>query len=125
MLNCGFRFETGLGSYSSMEIIITDTGGTVHRFIDGVEGQSLMELARQHGVEGIMADCGGACSCATCHVFIAPEYWEKVGEPDEVEFAMLDMVADVSQPTSRLSCQIKLSEALDGLKITVAPNGGM
>lgn len=105
--------------------MVTDTRGTVHRLIDGEDGQSLMELARAHGVEGIMADCGGACSCATCHVFVEPDYWDKVGEPDEIEFAMLDMVADVARPTSRLSCQIKLSDALDGLTVTVAPSGGI
>lgn len=108
-----------------MEITITDTSGAIHRLTDGVDGQSLMELARMHGVEGIMADCGGACSCATCHVFVDADWWDKVGEPDEIEFAMLDMVADVAKDTSRLSCQIKLSDALDGLKVTVAPSEGL
>jgi 2Fe-2S ferredoxin len=105
-----------------MDIVITDVSGGEHR-ITGTVGQSLMEVARAEGVEGILADCGGACSCATCHVFVDAEWWERVGAPDDIEFAMLDMVADVAQPNSRLSCQIKLTDALDGVKVTVAPGG--
>jgi 2Fe-2S ferredoxin len=107
-----------------MDILITDLKGDEHRITVGARGQTLMEVAKDKGVEGILADCGGACSCATCHVFVDAEWWDRVGEPDEIEFAMLDMVADVAQPNSRLSCQIKLTDALDGLKVTVAPGGG-
>lgn len=107
-----------------VKVILIDVNGKEH-VIDNAEGGiSLMEVAKANGVEGIMADCGGACSCATCHVFIDADWWEKVGEADDIEFAMLDMVADVSRPTSRLSCQIKLSAELDGLRATVAPGGG-
>jgi 2Fe-2S ferredoxin len=94
------------------------------RVLDNVEeGLSLMEVARQNGVEGIMGDCGGACSCATCHVYVAEQWLEKVGAPDEIEADMLDMVSDVAQDNSRLSCQIKMREDLDGLELTVAPTG--
>jgi ferredoxin, 2Fe-2S len=107
-----------------MDILITDTKGEEHHITTDAVGQSLMEAAKANGVDGILADCGGACSCATCHVFVDAEWWDRVGAPDEIEFAMLDMVADVAQPNSRLSCQIKLTGALDGLKVTVAPGGG-
>lgn len=96
---------------------------------DGVEkvletadlDQSLMELGKSNGVDGILADCGGACACATCHVYVDDDWMDEVGPPDDIEAEMLDMVSDTAKPTSRLSCQIKLREALDGLKVTVAP----
>ena len=84
-------------------------------------GQSLMELGRAQGIAGILADCGGACACATCHVYVDPDWQDKVGAPDDIEAEMLDMVSDVSKPNSRLSCQIQLTPELDGLKVTVAP----
>ena len=108
-----------------VEVTLTDVNNVEHVIADAADGLSLMEVAKAHGVPGIMADCGGACSCATCHVFVDPDWWDKVGPPDDIEFAMLDMVADVAQPTSRLSCQIRLSAALDGLRVTVAPDGGI
>jgi 2Fe-2S ferredoxin len=80
-----------------------------------------MEVARSHGVKGILADCGGACACATCHVYVDPEWLDAVGPPDDIEAEMLDMVSDVQRDNSRLSCQIKLKPELDGLKVTVAP----
>jgi len=69
-------------------------------------------------VPGIDADCGGACACATCHVYIAPEWVERVGAPNEMEVDMLDFAFDVRE-NSRLSCQVKLTEELDGLMVTV------
>ncbi|MFT3966603.1 MAG: 2Fe-2S iron-sulfur cluster-binding protein [Sphingobium sp.] len=92
------------------------------RPVDAEEGLSLMEIARQNGVEGIMGDCGGACSCATCHVFVDEAWREKVGAPDDIELDMLDMVSDVAQDNSRLCCQIRMREELDGLTVTVAPS---
>ncbi len=107
-----------------VEVTLIDTRGAIHKIADAGEGLSLMEVAKANGVEGILADCGGACSCATCHVFVDAGWMDRVGPPDDVEFAMLDMVADVAQENSRLSCQIKLSAALDGLTVTVAPGAG-
>ncbi|MET0365656.1 MAG: 2Fe-2S iron-sulfur cluster-binding protein [Sphingobium sp.] len=93
------------------------------RPIENAEGGlSLMEIAKQNGVEGIMGDCGGACSCATCHVFVDPAWLDRVGPPDEIELDMIDMVSDVAQDNSRLCCQIRMREDLDGLKLTVAPS---
>ena len=107
---------------NSMTINLSVTGvdGTV-RAIGAKDGETLMEAAREAGVEGIIAECGGACSCATCHVYIDAEWFERVGPPNEVEEDMLDMVDDIREPTSRLSCQITLSRDLDGLTATVAP----
>ena len=84
-------------------------------------GQSVMAVARANGVRGILADCGGCCSCATCHVYVDPAWLDAVGPPDEVELSTLDMVSDLQRPNSRLSCQITLRPELDGLKLTVAP----
>lgn len=105
----------------NLKVTMTDVEGETRTFDDVEEGISLMELGKQHGVAGIMGDCGGGCACATCHVYVNRNWWDKVGEPDDVEFAMLDMVADVMKENSRLGCQIKMSPELDGLEVTVAP----
>lgn len=80
---------------------------------------SIMELAVKNKVQGIDGNCGGVCSCATCHVYVQPEYWEKTGEPSELERDMLEFDDNVSEH-SRLSCQIQLSERIDGLVLKVA-----
>jgi len=108
----------------NLKVTMTDVNGETRTFDDVEEGMSLMELGKQHGVAGIMGDCGGGCACATCHVYVDQAWWDKVGEPDDIEFAMLDMVADVMKDTSRLGCQIKMREELDGLSVTVAPTAG-
>lgn len=108
---------------TALTVTFVEDDGTV-RTIENVEtGQSLMEVGRENGVAGILADCGGACACATCHVYVDADWLDKVGPPDEIEAEMLDMVSDVARASSRLSCQVKLTEALDGLRVTVAPNG--
>jgi ferredoxin, 2Fe-2S len=86
--------------------------------VDGVPGMTVMETAVKHQVPGIDADCGGACACATCHVYIAQEWREKVGGRNPMEEDMLDFAFDV-RDNSRLSCQIKVSDALDGLRVSV------
>ena len=107
---------------SNLAVTMTDTNGETKTFDDVEEGTSLMELGKRNDVAGIMGDCGGGCACATCHVYVDPQWWDKVGEPDEIEFAMLDMVSDVQRETSRLGCQIKMCAELDGLSVTVAPS---
>lgn len=82
--------------------------------------QSLMQVARAEGVTGIDADCGGACACATCHVYVDAKWKDVVGPPNDLEAGMLDLASDV-QSNSRLSCQIELRAELDGLRVTVAP----
>jgi len=86
-----------------------------------VEGKSgsIMELAVQHSIEGIDGNCGGVCSCATCHVHVQPEFWDKTGAPSELESDMLEFDDNVSE-YSRLSCQIPISDTLDGLVVKVA-----
>lgn len=83
-------------------------------------GVSLMEAIRDGGIDEIMAVCGGCCSCATCHVYVAEEDWHRLSpaSPEEAE-----LVAFSEHPTerSRLACQIRMSEALDGLRVTIAP----
>ena len=91
--------------------------GTEHVH-DGKTGLSVMEVAVKNNVPGIDADCGGACACATCHVYIEPEWVEKVGARNPMEEDMLDFAFDV-RDNSRLSCQIKVSDALDGLRVKV------
>lgn len=79
-------------------------------------GKTLMEGAVQHGVEGIVAECGGACACATCHCYIDEEWAERVGDMDAMEEAMLDAVLE-PKPTSRLACQVEITGELDGLLV--------
>ena len=78
------------------------------------EGLSVMEGAVRNNVPGIDADCGGACACATCHVYVDPEWLDKTGKAAAMEESMLDFAEGV-EPNSRLSCQITVSAALDGL----------
>ena len=91
--------------------------------VDIAEGWSLMEGAVKNGIPGIDADCGGACACATCHVYVDDEWTERVGSPEAMEEDMLDFAYDV-QPNSRLSCQIKVRDALDGLVVRVPERQG-
>jgi 2Fe-2S ferredoxin len=104
----------------SITVTITDIDGRVLE-VAGEVGATLMETARAAGVAGIIAECGGACSCATCHVYIAEDWRRQVGPPNPVEEDMLDMVDDIRLPASRLSCQVTLTQELDGLAVTVAP----
>lgn len=86
--------------------------------VDAEDGTSVMENAVRNGIPGIEAECGGACACATCHVYVDDEWTEKVGGPDVMEEDMLDFAFDM-KPSSRLSCQIKVSAELDGLVLHV------
>jgi 2Fe-2S ferredoxin len=99
------------------KITYIDSDGTA-RTVDGDVGSTVMEVAIKNGVPGIEAECGGACACATCHVYVAEEWREKVGGPSPMEEDMLDFGYDV-RPSSRLSCQIKVTDALDGLTVNV------
>jgi 2Fe-2S ferredoxin len=85
---------------------------------NGVPGMTVMEVAIKAQVPGIDADCGGACACATCHVYVEPDWVEKTGKRNPMEEDMLDFAFDVRE-NSRLSCQIKVTDALDGLRVKV------
>lgn len=79
-------------------------------------GMTVMEAAIKNMVPGIDADCGGACACATCHVYVQAGWTDKVGKPESMEEDMLDFAFDVRE-NSRLSCQIKVTDELDGLRV--------
>ena len=87
------------------------------RTVEVPEGWSVMEGAVKNAVPGIDADCGGACACATCHVYVDAEWLKKLPAKDEMEETMLDFAQDV-KPNSRLSCQLKMTAALDGIRVT-------
>ena len=84
--------------------------------VDAKEGMSVMQSAVNNGVDGIVAECGGACSCATCHVYVDEEWLGKLPEAQAMEKEMLDFVMS-PQPNSRLSCQLKVTAELDGLVV--------
>ena len=87
--------------------------------IDAEDGEFLMQEAVNNSVPGIDGDCGGVASCATCHVYVAPEWLEATGERTDMEEAMLDGTFGV-EPNSRLCCQIQVSDKIDGLVVQVA-----
>jgi ferredoxin, 2Fe-2S len=91
--------------------------GTEHE-IELPSGLSVMQGAINNGIAGIDADCGGECACATCHVYVDPRWLEKVGPRGSQEAAMLDFTA-LAQPNSRLSCQIEMTDQLDGLVVNL------
>ena len=88
------------------------------RTVEAEIGSTVMETAIKHGVPGIEAECGGACACATCHVYVDEAWRAIVGEPSPMEEDMLDFGYDV-KPNSRLSCQIKVTAEIDGLVVRV------
>jgi len=96
-------------------VVYIEADGTEH-VIETALGASVMETARRKGIPGIEADCGGACACATCHVYVEEDWREQAGAAGANEQEMLDCVTDFG-PGSRLSCQIKMTEALDGLVV--------
>lgn len=102
---------------SKLRVSFAQADGTT-QVVEADEGMSLMEAALANGVGGLPADCGGACSCATCHVYFSPEWYERLPSVAEDEEAMMEVVDD-PYPTSRLSCQIRLSRDLDGIEVVV------
>lgn len=106
--------EPAIGKDQAMaKITYIEHNGTEH-VVEVENGVSVMEAAVRNMVPGIDADCGGACACATCHVYIDDSWREKTGKPEAMEESMLDFAAEPKE-NSRLSCQIKVSDALDGL----------
>ena len=105
-----------------VKITFVEADGTRHE-TEAEAGSTLMETAIRKGVPGVVAECGGACTCATCHVYVDDAWSERVGGPSDMEEDMLDFAYDVRE-TSRLSCQIKVSEPLDGLLVKVPERQG-
>ena len=104
------------------KISFINTSGNVAE-VDAKAGLTLMEVAVDNNIAGIVAECGGACACATCHAYIDEAWLGKLPAMDDMEDAMLDSALD-RRPNSRLSCQIEISDDLDGLALTVADNEG-
>lgn len=104
----------------TLTLHITDRNGTIHH-LEAPEGWRLMEVIRDYNLP-IKAECGGACACATCHVYVDAGWMEKLIPASDEEIGMLDSAFDV-KPNSRLSCQILTSTELDGLSVTLAPDG--
>ncbi len=99
-------------------VVFSFSDGRTPTVVEGQEGWSIMEIARQEGIPGIDAECGGGMICCTCHIYVGLAWLERVGTPDEMEAALLDMVPDADS-SSRLCCQIILNQELDGIQITV------
>ena len=99
------------------KITYIESNGTAHT-VEAEVGATVMETAIKNAVPGIEAECGGACACATCHVYIEDAWREQVGGPSPMEEDMLDFGYDV-RPNSRLSCQIKVADTLDGLTVRI------
>ncbi len=99
------------------KITFVEHNGTKHE-VEAQDGMTVMEAATKNNIPGIEADCGGACSCATCHFYVDPKWFEKLAKIDEMEEDMLDFAQEV-QKTSRLSCQIEITEELSGMVVTI------
>ena len=102
----------------TLEIHVTDQDGAEHT-IPALSGWRVMEIIRDAGLS-IKAECGGCCSCATCHVYVDEAWQDKLVEPTDEEMDMLDEAFDI-EDTSRLSCQIIMKDEFNGLKVTLAP----
>ncbi|WDR03778.1 2Fe-2S iron-sulfur cluster-binding protein [Devosia algicola] len=102
-----------------MKIHVTDQAGAEHE-LEGLDGWRVMEVIRDWGLN-IKAECGGAAACATCHVYVDQQWLDKLADPSDDEEDLLYSTLD-KKPNSRLSCQILLSDTLDGLKVTLAPS---
>jgi 2Fe-2S ferredoxin len=99
------------------KIVFIEPGG-VRREIDAPVGITLMEAARQHGIEGVVAQCGGACACATCHVYVDPAWAPRLEPREDMEEGMLENAWE-PRDNSRLSCQIHITADMDGMQVTV------
>lgn len=82
-------------------------------------GQTLLQAAERNGIDGFLAECGGSCTCGTCHCYIDPAHWDRLPAPSAEESEMLGFVAAERQVTSRLACQVQLTAELDGLRVQV------
>ena len=102
------------------KVVYLDSDGD-RRVVDAVVGENVMSAALRNGVPGILGECGGNASCATCHVWVDEEFVEAVGGPGDLEDDLLDLGVEERRETSRLSCQIAITDELDGLIVDVPP----
>lgn len=96
------------------KITFIEWGGKAH-VVEVSTGQTVMEGARDNGIPGIEADCGGACACSTCHVYVDPAWIDRLPVKDSMEMDMLDFAHEPDPVRSRLTCQLRVSDAIDGL----------
>ena len=101
-----------------VNILFENTKGVVTKAAAKL-GETLMETAINHAIPEILAECGGACACGTCHVYIPESHMEALKQANEMEKAMLEFVEN-PKPNSRLSCQIEVTEALEGMNVKIA-----
>ena len=99
-------------------ISIVDAAGAEH-VVQATPGLSVMRVIRDNGLDDVIGLCGGNCACGTCHVLIDPAFADRIAPMDDDEADVLDMT-ECRQPDSRLSCQITVTDALDGLRVTIA-----
>ena len=103
-------------SEAMAKITYVEHNGTEH-VVEVANGLTVMEGARDNGIPGIEADCGGACACSTCHVYVDDAWVEKLPAKDGMEEDMLDFAFEPDPTKSRLTCQLKVTDALDGLRV--------
>ncbi len=101
-----------------MYLLVEDRDGQEHK-LEGLDGWRVMEVIRDWGLS-IKAECGGACACATCHVYVDPDWVGRLAPPSDEEIDMLDGAFFV-EPNSRLACQILMTPEIDGLRVKLAP----
>ena len=101
------------------KLIVVDTAGK-ERVIEGPTGRTVMQVIRDNGVDDLLALCGGCCSCATCHVWVEPAFIDRLPAMGSQEDDMLEC-SEYRKANSRLSCQLEFTDALDGMRVTVAP----
>ena len=102
-----------------LSLVAVDRDGT-ERVIEGMAGMSVMEALREGGCDEVQAVCGGCCSCATCHVYVDPDFADRLPPMSRDEAGMLEGLSHRT-PQSRLSCQLPVTAAMSGLRVTVAP----
>jgi 2Fe-2S ferredoxin len=105
-----------------VKIIFVSSSGE-RREVEAQPGMTVMETATKGGIDEIVAECGGACACATCHVYVAPEWFDKLPPAGPMESDMLDFAVD-PRPNSRLSCQIRIEQEFDGLIVETPAQQG-
>lgn len=106
---------------SEIRITFIECNGDEKTIENAKVGETVMQVATDHGITGILGECGGGCACGTCHIYIDDNWQNVVGNADDIEDMTLDMVYETRKPTSRLCCQITLSEQMNGLRVQVAP----
>ena len=104
------------------KLVVTIRSGE-ERTLDAEPGQSAMAVIRDSGIPDIEAICGGSCACATCHVYVSQEFFDRLPPVSEDERVLLEGSEHYREDSSRLSCQIRMSAAMDGLAVAIAPEG--